>query len=269
MLRIVTLIAVFIAIVMTTLWSNERDLRMQLASELKTRQVGTTLSIKQEHLAATGLALPRPTAVTLATITPIAQPTIQPQMPVGEQPPSLPEMSLYGVESRLSAMNKLFTLTVDQQQRLRQKYTEESAARRAKRPANAESLREIIGDTNAEFFQQQVTQSLEKAKSQELDREIYYVSRKLALTQPQEEQFRTVLAQVEKQVDETLQSQRSSPQFKEDPSYRVRLMIQENNLRTQQLSQELKRILSPDQYQAYLQEEADSAAAELGMWHAP
>jgi hypothetical protein len=46
-------------------------------------------------------------------------------------------------------------------------------------------------------------------------------------------------------------------------------MIEENRQRGELRSQELRNILSPEQYQAYLKTQTESAAADVEVFHDP
>jgi DNA primase len=236
------------------LWWQEHQKRTFLEEQI----IEKSKSIKPHTLNPVGVAIPRVEKVQ-ATATATAQPTAQPLSP----------LVLYGIESRISAIENIIPLSEQQKSRLKDKFTDEALARQRGAKANTELLTDIIGEENSKFYQERLASAFKKSKEQELERDVFYFSRKLNFNSSQEQQVRQLFTDVESQVVQRFQNEKSSPQYAQDPSFRVRLMLQENNFRKEWLESELQKILSPEQYQAYLQEEADSAAAELNMWHAP
>lgn len=268
--RILSLLCLSVALITLMLWRSERLARESIEEKLQQLAPDSSKSIKSYGLDANGVAMPRPSATPEVLIeqTPKPAPTIAPPS-VPAETPALPEIALYGIESRVSSIGKIVNLNPQQRERLQTKYTQEALARRRGEKADTESLEEIIGEADSRFYKQQLENAYKKAQDQELERDLYYMSRRLSFNQLQENSVRDALSQVENAVQERFQSEHSSPQYASDPSYRVRLMMQENQFRSEWLAGKLKEILNPDQFQAYMQEEAESTGAELNMWHAP
>jgi hypothetical protein len=261
LLTIVTALCVLSCSLLINLYLSEKALRVKLEQDLvTTRQITPLPSSKPINTAEPTPILeenpPSDTIEEVAISTPNPQPTLS-------------ELALYGIESRVSALSKVVGLSDEQRQRLRTKYETEATAKRRGVSVNTESLEDIIGAENNKFYREQLNSAFAKSQTQELDREVYYTSRKLQLSNQQEESYRQLLATVEEKVKERFGEQRASAEFQNDPSFRVRLTIQENEFRSDWLNQQLKQTLAQDQYQAYVQEQADSSAAELGVWHAP
>ncbi len=183
-------------------------------------------------------------------------------------PSPLTELQLYGIESRVSALAKVVGITEEQRERLRTKYTDEARARRAGITAETPSLEEIIGEEGTRFYREQLSTAMERSQRAELDREVYYMARVLSLSQEQEEHYRELMQTVDSEIRRQFRSERESPQFQSDPSFRVKLSIRENEFRSKWLLEQLKVTLNPQQYEAYVKEEANSSSAELGVWHA-
>lgn len=283
-LRLISLVLFFLSLINYSLWRDERTARKLLEEELIRSQPEARASLRPESLLPEAALLP-PSLEQSTEVQPAAQdsaPEAAPQ-PATEEPqtasiiapeppapePTLSEMSQYGVVSRVGAIAKFVTLTDEQRERLRQKYTRMAINQKAGLADDTESLETIIGEQNASFFRQQAASAFQKSREQELDREIFYLSRKLAFTSSQEIRLRELMAQVEEESQKKFSAEKSSPDYAQDASFRVRLMMQENQFKSEWLASQLKETLTSDQYQAYLQEEADSSGAELSVWHAP
>jgi hypothetical protein len=104
---------------------------------------------------------------------------------------------------------------------------------------------------------------------QDLERELFYLSRRLSFSNEQETKVRQALVEVETHVDECFKNEKVSPNFASDLAYRDRLSMQENQFRSDWLAEQMRNILGAGQYQAYVQEEAESSAADMGIFHAP
>jgi hypothetical protein len=267
LLTIVTALCVLSCSLLINLYLNEKALRVKLEQELLSTS-NIQLSTARTN---TAEAQPEPLPIdqALPTNAHLEAQIISPPTPTPIPQATLSELAIYGIESRVSALGKVVGLNDEQRERLRSKYQAEAVAKRKGVRVETESLDQIIGEENNKFYQEQLNSAFEKSRSQELDREVYYTSRKLQLTSQQEESYRQLLATVEDKVKERFGEQRASAQFQNDPSFRVRITIQENDFRSEWLNQQLKQTLAQDQYQAYVQEQADSSAAELGVWHAP
>ena len=165
---------------------------------------------------------------------------------------------------RISAIEKFVPLSADQKSRLKTKYDAERSAKQTGEDASAESLEQILGTESAAYYREQVRASFERAKNEEVEREVVWLARKLALSERQEESVRRVLAEVEQgRNDISHDSPAGSPQE------RLRVMIEENRRKAEKRNELLQQILTPDQYQAYLASEADSAAADIEVFHDP
>lgn len=165
---------------------------------------------------------------------------------------------------RISAIEKFVPLSDDQKARLRAKYDTEGAAKQRGEEAHSESLDEILGVEAATFYRQQVQASFDRAKTEEVEREVVWLARKLALSQQQEESVRKVLLEVEGARGDSLHGASSGT-----PQERLRAIIEENRRKAEKRNELLRQILSSDQYQAYLAGEAESPAADMEVFHDP
>lgn len=269
LLRLVALVLFFLSLINYSLWRDERSARKLLEDDIIQNQPDARASLRPEMI----------NSSVAEEIQPAPQSEAIPEMakigpehsPATDAPEAaaLSEMAIYGIESRISAIGKFVQLNDEQRERLRQKYTNDAIAKKSGSPSNSESLATIIGEQNSQFYQQQVASAFERSQQQELDRDIFYLSRKLAFTASQEQRMRQLLEEVETAAQQHFQQEKKSPEYGQDPSFRVKLMMQENQFKSEWLAGQLKETLTSDQYQAYLQEEAESSNAELGIWHAP
>ena len=165
---------------------------------------------------------------------------------------------------RVSAIEKFVPLTSEQKGRLTQKYRAEREAKASGTEAQSESLEQILGEENAQYYRQQVNAAFKRMQDEEIEKEVLLVSRQLSLNAAQEESVRSIFGKVEEVVEANRGiSKNGSPQD------RVKTMIEENRQRGELRSQELRNILSPDQYQAYLKTQTESAAADVEVFHDP
>lgn len=160
---------------------------------------------------------------------------------------------------RVSAVEKFVPLNEEQKERLREKYAKE------KRGEDAESLDEIVGEEGAKYYREQVQAAFKRVQDEEVDRDVVWLSRKLSLSQEQEASVRGILTSVEAEVSKG----RSHVSSGSTPQERVRAMIAENRQRSELRNEQLKKVLTPDQFQAYLASEAESAAADVEVFHDP
>ncbi len=269
--RLSSILFFLLAIISFLCWQRERTQRQLLEGKVAELSVGSRQSIKSYGTDVKGVAMPRPSPSEAAISVPTAIEESIEQDTVRHTDESSPlsETALYGVESRVAAIGKMVPLSPEQTERLRSKYTAEARARKTGAQSDTESLESIIGDSNAQFYKEQVRNAFQRAHDQELDRDIFYLSRKLNFSPEQESAIRKLMEESDTHVENKFRAERDSPQFQNDPAFRVRLMIKENQFQSDWLAQQIKGILSPDQYQAYIQEEAESSSADMGLMHAP
>ncbi len=162
---------------------------------------------------------------------------------------------------KISAIEKFVPLSDEQKERLREKYTKE----RAGEGEGAESLDDILGTEGASFYRERVQSAFKKVQDEEVEREVVWLSRTLSLSKEQEGSVRTILANVEAEVSKGGAHAQSGA----TPQERVREMIAQNRRRSDLRSEQLRRVLTPEQFQAYLQAEAESSASDVEIFHDP
>lgn len=162
---------------------------------------------------------------------------------------------------KISAIEKFVPLSDGQKDRLREKYKKE----RAGDGDTAESLDDILGPESAAFYQERVQAAFKKVQDEEVAREVVWLSRTLSLSEDQEGSVRAILANVEAEVTKG----RTHGQSGNSPQERVREMIAQNRRRSELRTQQLKKVLTPEQFQAYLRAEAESSASDVEIFHDP
>jgi hypothetical protein len=168
---------------------------------------------------------------------------------------------------RVSAIEKFVPLTEEQRSRLVTKFQEEARANRVGEEPRAEKLEEILGDENARYYREQVKAAFERVQNEETEKEVLWISRRLGLSQELERSVRSVFLDVERTVASEFET--SSHGAKISSQERVKTMIAENKRRAALLREKLQALLPPDQYQAYLRSEAESAASDVEVFHDP
>ena len=190
--------------------------------------------------------------------------------PVAETPGRADEEArdperLNAVRWKLSAIEKFVPLNDEQRSRLTAKFEADTEAKRRGEPPPSESLDDILGAEQATFYRDQVQAAFKRAQDQEIEREVVWLSRQLALSTAQENAMREAMTRVESQV----RSDQGHGSGAGTPQERVQAMIRENQARRDLTNEELRKILSADQFQAYLKGEAESAAADAEVFHDP
>jgi hypothetical protein len=195
-----------------------------------------------------------------------SHPTVEPASPLHEA--SETEASSTSKEAlswRISAIEKFVPLSSEQKERLRGKYERESAAKTSGEEVETESLDDILGAENASYYREQVKAAFKRVQNEEIERESMWVSRKLALTSEQETSVRQVFERVESEMGQS----HGSGQAGGSPQERVQRLIAENRRRSELRNGELSKILSPEQFQAYAQLEAESSTSDVEVFHDP
>lgn len=164
------------------------------------------------------------------------------------------------VSWRVSAIEKFVPITDEQRERLRQMFTAGGDAG----AEGSETLEDIIGAESAAFYRQQVQSAFKRAQEESVEKEIVWISRQLGLNSADEQRVRQVFTAVEQQLAEerrSLQSKASSPRE------RVKLMMDENRRRRELRNEQLKAVMSPAQYESFLQSQADSTESDIEIFH--
>lgn len=168
---------------------------------------------------------------------------------------------------RVSAIEKFVPLTEDQKRRLSEKFVEEG--RSSDGEADTESLEDILGEESASYYRQQVKSAFQRVQDEETEKEVVWVSRQLSLSPAQERGVRDVYVRVEQQVRREQQQGAQHGETPKSPQDRVKQMVRESRLRNELRSSMLKDVLTPEQYEAYMRSESESAASEMEVFHDP
>lgn len=159
---------------------------------------------------------------------------------------------------KVSAIAKFVPLTEEQKERLRDKYAHEKQGE-----GEAETLDDILGAESAKYYREQVQAAFKRVQDEEVEREVVWLSRKLSLSAEQEASIKTIFSNVEDEVSNEASHASSSS----TPQDRVKKMIAENRRRTELKNEQLKQVLTPDQFRSYLQSEAESSSADVEVFH--
>jgi hypothetical protein len=166
---------------------------------------------------------------------------------------------------RLSAIERFVPISDQQRDRLKEKFAEEQKAQEEDRESTAESLDDILGADNAKVYREQVNAAFERVQNEELEKDTMWTARKLGLSAGQEDRMRAAFQQVEQALKvEYPQSQHGAG---ETPQKRVLRMIAENKRRVQLRAEQMRAILSPEQYGAYMQVESESSDSDMEVFH--
>lgn len=166
---------------------------------------------------------------------------------------------------RISAIERIVPLSDDQRQRLAEKFAEERKAQEQGRESAAESLEEILGEENAQVYRGQVKAAFERFRNEELEKDTVWMARRLGLSPEQEGRMRTAFEDVERTVATEYPPLQLGAS--DTPQQRVLRMIAENKKRVQLRAERLRQILPPEQYEAYMKAESESAASEMEVFH--
>jgi hypothetical protein len=166
-----------------------------------------------------------------------------------------------GLSWKISAIEKFVPLSDEQKERLRDKFIKE----RAGEVEDAESLDDILGAESAAFYRERVQAAFKKVQDEEVAREVVWLARTLSLSDAQEASVRAILSNVEAEISK----EQNHGQSGSTPQERVRSMIAQNKRRSELRNEQLKRVLTPEQFQSYLQGEAESSASDVEIFHDP
>lgn len=209
------------------------------------------LKLAQERVAQLESELRVAKAVPLSTQPPGTEPSSH------DAPKADPDESL---KWKVSAIEKFVPLSDDQRERLRAKFTKE---KEDNGEADAESLDDILGAESAAFYREQVQAAFKRVQDEEVEREVVWLSRKLSLSAAQESSVKAILANVEAAVGKD----RSHVPSGATPQERVKNMIAENRRRTELRNDQLRQVLTPEQFNTYIQSEAQSSSADVEVFH--
>jgi hypothetical protein len=208
-----------------------------------------------------------PTAAAVATPVGVAEMSPTPVAPangeaaVAAAPTGVPERP-GRIAWRISAIEKFVPLTEEQRARLTVKFEREAAG--GEEATEAESLDTILGEESARFYREQVDAAFKRAREEEVDREVVWLGRQLALSPEQEQRVKGAFDEVEAALDSGALPESVNAATGAE---RVKAMIAENRRREELRAARLKEILSADQFTAYSRVRAESTSSDLEVFH--
>ena len=156
---------------------------------------------------------------------------------------------------RVAAVERFVKLSPAQRDELREKFRAEGEGE------DAPSLEQILGPADASVYRQQVKDAFRRAESASLDKETYYLGRRLNLDPSQEVQVRALLEQIESDMKHRPPSRAKSMRE------RLAAYMDSQNERADRLRQGLSQFLTAEQQRQYLQLEAESPERDLPLFH--
>lgn len=166
---------------------------------------------------------------------------------------SASEKPVSQIEWRISAIDKLVNLSDSEKEQLRAKYQNPHEP-------NQRSLEDIIGPDRARTYQDFVAQTFSKAQEEGIQKEVYYLSRKLGLDPLQESRIFDLYRGLNEEVTRKLEELGNKEKG-------VQRMMKESELSDQILREKLKSTFSATQYEAWLLLQADSTDRDLELFH--
>ncbi len=197
---------------------------------------------------ASSAASPIPSSTPQVSAEPLVEPA-SPAEPAAETPPT----DL--VSMRVAAVERFVKLSPAQRDELREKFRAEGEGE------DAPSLEQILGPADASVYRQQVKDAFRRAESASLDKETYYLGRRLNLDPSQEVQVRALLEQIESDMKHRPPSRAKSMRE------RLAAYMDSQNERADRLRQGLSQFLTAEQQRQYLQLEAESPERDLPLFH--
>ena len=232
----------------------------------------TELSLAQKPK--DGQAAPEPVKVAPATPAPTPTPK-----------PKVIEVSPVILDTKLAAVEKILQLSEAQKASLKEYFTSQI---RGETPA--QKFDDIIGAENADFYRQQVAKSFEKAKTEEIEKEAFYLGAKLALTNDQIRDVISVMQQVGQEI-QTAEEGASEPAAPADQNAEgtekpaeptptpvakdpreaqlemLRAKIERDKAFQKALDEQMALVLTEDQLRRYQQLKAERSSADAELWH--
>jgi hypothetical protein len=238
-----------------------RSLLAQREAELKALESAAADSAT-EHSAATreahGVSIPEPRSQASSQQEAIAskeEPTHSSEDPQ--------DYSSFAITSELSYLDKLVSLTSEQRERYRRSLQIEHGIAQGER----ESLADILGPETMQQYRAAQREFRAKAQEEMLESEVFRLSRHLTLTSEQEPQVRELLRQGREQffpiTDESAQEDQKSEPARSPRQRlrdRTRKVLELEAQRQRYNAEALRGVLNDQQYNAYLELQATSAA---------
>lgn len=239
-MKIVIALLFVISSVLGYLLNNEHLRSTELQSKLDKIQIE---SVKQDKVEQSTKQLSVSTPIpTPASSTPRNKPTIPEEV----------------VTWRLAAIEKLVPLTDEQREELRDKFSY-----RSKDPLTPQrTVDEILGKESAAIYAEAKSRARARVKSESLEKDVLYISRRLNLSQKEEENLRDVVFQVDAEIEEQKDKDPVASPYAGFSKY-----LELERLRRDLLQKQLQQFLDTQKFNDYLKLQAESADVEIEMWH--
>ncbi len=177
----------------------------------------------------------------------------------GEESQTQKQYRDYLLSMKLNAIEQFVPLDEDQTERLRDKFSLELTP-----GVKGEQLEAILGKEQTAFLREQREIAFERGKVEALEREVFFWSRKLNLSPTQESFFLNALDDTEQEIIKWRSEQKA-----QSLQARTLLFFEETKRRRKLLREKLGDVLSEEQLDSYVEQESQSAAAEVELWHSP
>jgi hypothetical protein len=164
------------------------------------------------------------------------------------------------VKTQVAAVGRLIELSEAEAFELEEMYRA-----RQDEAAPFRALEDILGEERADFVRAEQRKAFSRNEMAEIERDTYYLSRKLGLSPQQEGELLNALTEVEMQIEEERKGSSSAG----DMRARISRMVREAQLYRRFLLERMQKILTPEQIQQYAEIDRDSSAADVELWHAP
>jgi hypothetical protein len=218
---------------------------------------------------------------------PVAVVETVPATPAPTPTPKPIQVSPVILDAKLSAVEKILQLSEAQKTSLREYFTSQIRGE-----APTQKFDDIIGVENADFYRQQVSKSFEKAKTEEIEKEAFYLGAKLALTNDQVRDVISVMQQVNQEMhsaeatkavapgaeDTTVETDSNqankeapAPAITKDPREAQLEMLQAQIEREKAFQkafdEQMALVLTEDQLRRYQQLKSERSSADAELWH--
>jgi len=269
---LITIIALFTVL----LYLKERRIRQEYSLKVHDLQVQlSSLGTKECGIAETAPSAPAQLVPSLSAE------AIPPQLssapltaPVSQTSPSYDSRKAFTIRTRIGAIGRFVALSEDQHNSLHAKFEAEEALKEKnlsdeeynQELEKLESLEEIVGAQTAIDYRNGVNETLERVRIEQTEKDVLLTSRQLDMTPEQEQKYRDIASQVEKEIEA------SNPVpvgqvVQRNMEDTLRLLKKQNEMRQKLFSDRLKGVLSDEQYNKFLEQQALSAEQQLGFWH--
>ncbi len=214
---------------------------------------------------------------------PVTQLPLQPTPPSESQPAAAKQedisqagMKSWWVKQRIAQIEQFTALTEEQRRRLEEKFTaeqkrmEEGSFRVGvdDEEGDTESLADILGSDTADQLQTFQRERREKFMKEHREQEVFSLTRKLGLSTEQEEQVRSALDTVEGTLNEETeaeQKQLAEAGTKVEPTSHMDIFKRRIERRRELLNAQLQGVLSDEQYNKLLEDQATSTPFPFGF----